>query len=114
MRRTTIRSGFRHRCLGRRCLGRCYLSRCNLAASWPGQTHPVVFVWGKVGGVEGVFRSDDVGATWIKLHDNRWGFAELRALTGDPARFGRVYLGVHGRGILYGDPQATASAPAQR
>lgn len=74
----------------------------------PGQTHPAVFVWGKVGGVEGVFRSDDVGKTWIKLHDDRWGFAELRALTGDPNRFGRVYLGVHGRGILYGDP-----SPAQ-
>jgi len=79
----------------------------------PGQAHPAVFVWGKVGGVEGVFRSDDVGKTWIKLHDDRWGFAELRALTGDPNRFGRVYLGVHGRGILYGDPPATASAPAQ-
>ena len=70
----------------------------------PGQSHPAVFVWGKVGGVEGVFRSDDVGKTWIKLHDDQWGFAELRALTGDPNRFGRVYLGVHGRGILYGDP----------
>ena len=70
----------------------------------PGQSHPAVFVWGKVGGVEGVFRSDDVGKTWIKLHDERWGFAELRALTGDPNRYGRVYLGVHGRGILYGDP----------
>ncbi|CAN5516818.1 hypothetical protein BH10PSE3_BH10PSE3_17970 [soil metagenome] len=70
----------------------------------PGQAHPAVFVWGKVNGVEGVFRSDDVGKTWIKLHDERWGFAELRALTGDPDRFGRVYLGVHGRGILYGDP----------
>jgi xyloglucan-specific exo-beta-1,4-glucanase len=63
-----------------------------------------VFVWGKVGGVEGLFRSDDVGRTWIKLHDERWGFAQLLALTGDPNRFGRVYLGVHGRGILYGDP----------
>ena len=70
----------------------------------PGQTHPAVFVWGKVGGVEGVFRSDDVGRTWVKIHDERWGFAELRAMTGDPDRFGRVYLGVHGRGILYGDP----------
>jgi hypothetical protein len=70
----------------------------------PGQTHPAVFVWGKVGGVEGLFRSDDVGRTWLKLNDARWGFAELRALTGDPDRFGRVYLGVHGRGILYGDP----------
>jgi xyloglucan-specific exo-beta-1,4-glucanase len=79
----------------------------------PGQTHPAVFVWGKVGGVEGVFRSDDVGKTWIKLHDERWGFAELRALSGDPNRFGRVYLGVHGRGILYGDPQAPASSPAK-
>jgi photosystem II stability/assembly factor-like uncharacterized protein len=70
----------------------------------PGQSHPAVFIWGKVGGIEGVFRSDDVGKTWIKLHDEQWGFAELRALTGDPGRFGRVYLGVHGRGILYGDP----------
>lgn len=70
----------------------------------PGQAHPAVFVWGKVGGVEGVFRSDDVGKTWVKLHDERWGFAELRALTGDPNRYGRVYLGVHGRGIFYGDP----------
>jgi photosystem II stability/assembly factor-like uncharacterized protein len=70
----------------------------------PGQSHPAVFIWGKVGGVEGVFRSDDVGKTWIKLHDDQWGFAELRALTGEPNRFGRVYLGVHGRGILYGDP----------
>ncbi len=74
----------------------------------PGQTHPAVFVWGKVDGVEGVFRSDDVGKTWIKLHDDRWGFAELRALTGDPNRYGRVYLGVHGRGILYGDPSPIA------
>jgi photosystem II stability/assembly factor-like uncharacterized protein len=74
----------------------------------PGQSHPAVFIWGKVEGVEGVFRSDDVGRTWLKLNDARHGFAELRALTGDPNRFGRVYLGVHGRGIVYGDP-----APAQ-
>ena len=70
----------------------------------PGQSHPAVFIWGKVEGVEGVFRSDDVGKTWLKLNDQRWGFAGLSALTGDPARFGRVYLGVHGRGIIYGDP----------
>jgi xyloglucan-specific exo-beta-1,4-glucanase len=80
----------------------------------PGQTHPAVFVWGKVGGTEGVFRSDDIGKTWVKLHDQSWGFAELRALTGAPNRFGRVYLGVHGRGILYGDPQIAPSMPAQR
>jgi xyloglucan-specific exo-beta-1,4-glucanase len=70
----------------------------------PGQTHPAVFLWGKVGGVEGVFRSDDVGKTWIKLNDEAWGFAGVPALTGDPRVFGRVYLGVHGRGIVYGDP----------
>ena len=69
----------------------------------PGQSHPAVFIWGKVGGVEGVFRSDDVGKSWIKLGDSQRGFAELKALTGDPVRFGRVYLGVHGRGIVYGD-----------
>jgi hypothetical protein len=70
----------------------------------PGVSHPAVFVWGKVGGVEGLFRSDDVGKTWLKLNDERWGFAQLSALTGDPNRFGRVYLGLHGRGLVYGDP----------
>jgi len=73
----------------------------------PGQTHPAVFLWGKVEGVEGVFRSDDVGKTWLELNDEAWGFAQLSALTGDPRLFGRVYLGVHGRGIVYGDPAPT-------
>lgn len=30
-------------------------------------------------------------------------------VTGDPDRFGRVYVGTHGRGVLYGDPDGAGS-----
>ena len=70
----------------------------------PGRTYPAVFLAGKVLGFSGVFRSDDIGATWTRLTDDRHQFAAVIHLTGDPRIFGRVYLAVHGRGIIYGDP----------
>ncbi len=70
----------------------------------PGSTYPAVFLAGKVQGLSGAFRSDDAGATWTRITDDRHQFAAIIHLTGDPRIFGRVYLAVHGRGILYGDP----------
>jgi photosystem II stability/assembly factor-like uncharacterized protein len=66
--------------------------------------YPAVFLAGKVQGLSGAFRSDDAGATWTRITDDRHQFAAIIHLTGDPRIFGRVYLAVHGRGILYGDP----------
>ncbi len=69
----------------------------------PGRKAPAVFLVGKVSGVEGIFRSDDGGAAWVRINDDRHGFGQMRALSGDPRIFGRVYFGTGGRGILYGD-----------
>jgi xyloglucan-specific exo-beta-1,4-glucanase len=70
----------------------------------PGRTNMALFVVGVVGGVSGVHRSDDTGATWVRVNDNAHQYGNMgEALTGDPRVYGRVYLGTNGRGIVYGD-----------
>jgi hypothetical protein len=69
----------------------------------PGQSYPAVYLAGSVSSVWGVYRSDDLGATWQRIDDPQHQFGWINCLTGDPRRYGRVYLGTGGRGILYGD-----------
>ncbi len=71
----------------------------------PGQSYPAVYLAGSVTGVWGTYRSDDAGATWQRIDDPQHQFGYINCLTGDPRRYGRVYLGTGGRGILYGDPR---------
>jgi hypothetical protein len=58
-----------------------------------------VYIAGYVGGVKGVYRSDDYGSTWTKLADHT--IAEITALAGDRQEYGRVYLGTGGRGVFH-------------
>jgi hypothetical protein len=67
--------------------------------------YPAVYLAGSVAGVWGTYRSDDIGATWQRIDDPQHQFGWINCLTGDPHRYGRVYLGTGGRGILYGDPR---------
>jgi BNR/Asp-box repeat len=69
----------------------------------PGQSYPAVYLAGSVDGVWGTYRSDDVGATWLRIDDPQHQFGWINCVTGDPRIYGRVYLGTGGRGILYGD-----------
>jgi photosystem II stability/assembly factor-like uncharacterized protein len=71
----------------------------------PGATHPTLFLAGRIGDTKGLFRSDDSGAHWVELSDDRHRFGWINHVTGDPRLFGRVYFGTGGRGILYGDPK---------
>jgi photosystem II stability/assembly factor-like uncharacterized protein len=65
----------------------------------------VLYSSAKVGGVRGIFRSEDAGRTWIRINDNRHQYAVTgNTITGDPRVYGRVYVGTGGRGIVYGDP----------
>ena len=78
----------------------------------PGATRPAVFLVGTVDGVDGVFRSDNSGAAWVRINDDQHRYGNAGdALAGDPRIYGRVYLGTNGRGILYADRQGGPSSP---
>jgi hypothetical protein len=62
------------------------------------------FVIGRVGGVEGAFRSIDRGLTWVQINNEKSGFGTMMHICGDPKVFGRVYIGTNGRGIIVFDP----------
>jgi hypothetical protein len=70
----------------------------------PGADYPALFAAGSYHNQPGVFRSDNLGATWVRINDDahQWG-NRFRCLAGDPRIYGRVYVGTDGRGILYGD-----------
>ena len=71
----------------------------------PGTGYPAIYLTGIVGGVQGIFRSTDEGASWMRINDDSEQYAWIgQTITGDPDVFGRVYLGTNGRGILYADP----------
>lgn len=75
----------------------------------PGRTNATLYLAGKIGALKALFRSDDSGATWLRINDDAQQFGSLGHVTGDPRLFGRVYFATGGRGIFYGDP-----APAGR
>jgi hypothetical protein len=65
-----------------------------------------VYIVGKVGGVYGIYRSDDTGTTWVRVNDDRHqygGPGNGQFVQGDPYIHGRVYMGTFGRGVVYGD-----------
>jgi hypothetical protein len=58
-----------------------------------------VYLVGTVGGVAGLFRSDNAGATWIRINDDAHQWGGIGAIAADNTIAGRVYLA--GRGVLY-------------
>jgi photosystem II stability/assembly factor-like uncharacterized protein len=72
-----------------------------------GKTFPALYLAGRIGKVEGLFRSTDVGATWVRINDDQHQYGVISRVTGDPRIFGRVYFATTGRGVVYGDPAAT-------
>jgi len=81
-----------------------------LGKAAPGQSYPALFSVATIGGVRGIFRSDDVGATWIRINDDQHQFAlATGAITGDPRVYGRVYLANNGRGTIFGELSGTAT-----
>ncbi|MFB9626815.1 hypothetical protein [Nonomuraea helvata] len=75
--------------------------------------YPAIYTSATVAGQDGIFRSTDGGATWVRINDDdhQWAFAGS-AITGDPHIFGRVYLSA--RGVIYGDIADEAGRPVRR
>ncbi|MFD5519218.1 cellulose binding domain-containing protein [Streptomyces sp. NPDC127066] len=69
-----------------------------------GASYQTLYTSAKIGGVRGIFRSTDKGASWTRVNDDahQWGWTGA-AITGDPRVYGRVYVATNGRGIVYGD-----------
>jgi hypothetical protein len=76
----------------------------------PGATHPAAFLWGTISGVTGFFRSDNAGASWVRINDDRHQFGYQNDLAGDPRVYGRVYLATSGRGVVIGEMTNTTPA----
>lgn len=82
------------------------IMRFGLGKAAPNANTPAVYAFATRSGVKAFWRSTDAGQSWARINDDshQWGL-RIRVISGDPRRFGRVYLGTDGRGILYGDPK---------
>lgn len=75
----------------------------SLGKGAPGAAYPLaVYLYGKVKGVEGIWRSDDAGANWVRINLDTQRYGALRAMAADSLEYGTVYIGPHGRGIVMG------------
>ncbi|PTS87861.1 hypothetical protein [Caulobacter sp. HMWF009] len=66
--------------------------------------YPTVFVFGKIAGQGGLWRSEDEGVSWLRINDDAHQFGDMRSITGDPLEFGTLYIAPHGRGVMVGRP----------
>jgi photosystem II stability/assembly factor-like uncharacterized protein len=71
----------------------------------PGKDYPALFMVAGKDGLRGIWRSDDMGTSWVRINDANHEYGrKYRCIVGDMRVFGRVYVGTDGRGIVYGDP----------
>lgn len=69
-----------------------------------GRKNPALYLVGTVDGVRGIFRSVDFAKNWTRINDDDHEWGLILHVSGDPKKFGKVYVGTHGRGLIYGDP----------
>ena len=81
----------------------------------PGGNNPALYLFGQLGGTRPandqdadvqLYRSDDLGLTWMQINDDSHQFAGGGTITGDNQIWGRVYVATGGRGFFAGTPTA--------
>lgn len=83
------------------------VERLALGQAAPGASYPSVYLAGRVTTtageeVQGLFRSDDAGASFRRIDDSGQRFAGIISLAADPLEHGTVYVGTRGRGVFVG------------
>ena len=72
----------------------------------PGKSYMTLYALGTKDGVFAIWRSEDKGQSWVRLNDAKHEYNRMfRCIAGDKNVFGRVYVGIDGRGIVYGTPE---------
>lgn len=69
--------------------------------------YPSLYIWGRKTASQpiGLYRSDDMGATWTRINDDLHQFGgpgNAHIVSGDMNEYGRVYMSTVGRGVITG------------
>ncbi len=70
--------------------------------------YPAIYLWGRVNGQEGLWRSDDEAHSWIRINDDRHQFGSMTNIAGDAHQHGVVYIAPMGRGVIAGRRATTS------
>ncbi len=64
-----------------------------------------IFVYGTTSplGISAIYRSDNNGTSWLRINDDLHQYGGQTLIQADPRVYGQVFLGMNGRGIVYGD-----------
>lgn len=66
--------------------------------------YPAIYLYGRVKGQEGLWRSDDGGIHWVRINDDAHRYGRILVMAADPLEYGTVYIGPPGRGVIVGRP----------
>jgi oligoxyloglucan reducing-end-specific cellobiohydrolase len=82
-----------------------YANSVAIGAAAPWSHTQSVFLYGEASPTDAmaIYRSDNNGVTWVRVNDDQHQYGGPSVIQADPRVFGRVYLGMNGRGIIYGD-----------
>jgi oligoxyloglucan reducing-end-specific cellobiohydrolase len=82
-----------------------YANSVAVGAASPRTRQQAVFLYGQAAplNIMAIYRSDDSGKSWVRINDNEHQYGGPTLIQADPRVYGRVYLGMNGRGIIYGD-----------
>ena len=83
-----------------------YANSVAVGAAAPWSHTQSVFLYGEASPTNAmaIYRSDDNGQSWVRVNDDAHQYGGPTLIQADPQVYGRVYLGMNGRGIIYGDP----------